>query len=75
MKEHAASSCTVDMNINIKTKRRVPLLASTDQITRYLRPPHPAYLPLFEHKVLNERVFCTQGAEMTQDGDPRDGQY
>jgi len=62
VKEHAASSCRVDMNVNIKTKRHVPLLASTDQITHYLRPPHPEYLQLFEHKVLNERVFCTQGA-------------
>lgn len=62
MKEHAVFSCKADMDVNIKTNRYVPLLTSTDQITRYLRPPHPEYLQLFEHKVLNERVFCTQGA-------------
>jgi len=62
LKEHATSSCGVDMNVNIKTKWHIPLLASTDQITRYLRPPQPEYLQLFKHKVLNERVFCTQGA-------------
>lgn len=62
MKEHAASGCRVDMNVNIKTKWHFPLLAQTNQITRYLRPPHPECLQLFEHKALNERVFCTQGA-------------
>jgi hypothetical protein len=62
LKEHAASSCRVDMNVNIKTKQHIPPLASTGQIARYLRPPHPEYLQLFKRKVLNERVFCTQGA-------------
>lgn len=53
VEEHAAYSCRVDMNVNMKTK------ASADQTTRYLRTPHPETCSTFS------TVYRTQATGIT----------